>query len=666
MQEYNFVCGRCQLLFTKKSDFLYHAACKCTNSVLFWKNQYKKSPRNNLNPWKEVRMKYSSILALAALCGTLCVSAAEKPFRQTYHLDPAKVKANAERVAADLKDKPQWQKTILTYYAVPAMSDIRRLSDVFPTDGEACGTLNVIAAQGEYEPASFVIYPRKNVDKFELKVTDLTSKKGGKIPASEVDLKLIKIWYQSGQAWCGFFADCLTRTLTPEVLVNDENLIQVHPETQDNYVRYDNRDGSTSYQWMTANMMVVNYSQDNQAQQGLISDAATLQPVVLNKDEFKQFFATVHVPAKTADGIYTGEIQFIADGKKVGAAPLKVRVLPFELPRPRTNYNLNKEFYFCFYGTVIRKPEVLRNLAKHNALHPMGFPFINVFEPKNFSADIKMAKEAGLDTDILFCGAQAADVASNTPPTGDQAKKLRELKRIIQRSAELCKKELGHTNFLSYGIDEAGPSLIRKERAAWALAHDAGGKVMVSTGAWRKLLFALDYMIVPGMPSPNRILEMNLFHEANPDSLTGWYGNPHSGPENPDYNRRIHGIMAYKGNYDVSANYTWWRNNWNDMATPYEEGLRNIVLVLGSRDGVLDTLEWEGIREGADDIRYATKLKLLATEAMKHKSGDVQLLGRRAMSYLAYFDAEREDLNAFRLETINYIIQLQNALNGGK
>ena len=173
-------------------------------------------------------------------------------------------------------------------------------------------------------------------------------------------------------------------------------------------------------------------------------------------------------------------------------------------------------------------------------------------------------------------------------------------------------------------------------------------------------------MIVPGMPSPNRILEMNLFHEANPDSLTGWYGNPHSGPENPDYNRRIHGIMAYKGNYDVSANYTWWRNNWNDMATPYEEGLRNIVLVLGSRDGVLDTLEWEGIREGADDIRYATKLKLLATEAMKHKSGDVQLLGRRAMSYLAYFDAEREDLNAFRLETINYIIQLQNALNGGK
>ena len=159
-------------------------------------------------------MKYSSILALAALCGTLCVSAAEKPFRQTYPLDPAKVKANAERVAADLKDKPQWQKTILTYYAVPAMSDIRRLSDVFPTDGEACGTLNVIAAQGEYEPASFVIYPRKNVDKFELKVTDLTSKKGGKIPASEVDLKLIKIWYQSGQAWCGFFADCLTRTAT--------------------------------------------------------------------------------------------------------------------------------------------------------------------------------------------------------------------------------------------------------------------------------------------------------------------------------------------------------------------------------------------------------------------------------------------------------------------
>ena len=109
------------------------------------------------------------------------------------------------------------------------------------------------------------------------------------------------------------------------------------------------------------------------------------------------------------------------------------------------------------------------------------------------------------------------------------------------------------------------------------------------------------------------------------------------------------------------------RNSWAAEIEKWDH-LKGMTysLVLGSRDGVLDTLEWEGIREGADDIRYATKLKLLATEAMKHKSGDVQLLGRRAMSYLAYFDAEREDLNAFRLETINYIIQLQNALNGGK
>lgn len=611
-------------------------------------------------------MKFSSLFTLAALCGTLCVSAAEKPFRQTYPLDPAKVKANAARVAADLKDKPQWQKSVIAYYSVPAMSDIRRLSDTFPTDGEACGTLNVIAAKGEYEPASFVIYPRANVDKFELKVTDLKSKKGGTIPASAVDLKLIKIWYQSGQGWYGFFADCLTRTLVPEMLVNDENLVQVHPATQDNYVRYSNRDGSISYQWMSANMMVVNYSQDNQAQQGLITDAKTLQPVVLNKDEFKQFFATVHVPVSAENGIYTGEIQFIADGKKVGAAPLKVRVLPFELPRPRTNYNLDKEFFLCLYGTPHRNLKTLQNLARHNSLHAKGFPYINVFEPENFTADVKLAKEAGIETNMLFCGAKAADVAAGTPPTGDQAKKLRELKRIIQRSAELCKKELGHTNFLSYGIDEAGPSVIRRERAAWALAHDAGGKVMVSTGAWRKLLFALDYMIVPGMPSPGRVDEMNLFHESNPDALVGWYGNPHSGPENPDYNRRIHGMMAYKGNYDVSANYTWWRNNWNDMATPWEEGLRNIVLVLGCSDGVIDTLEWEGIREGLDDIRYATKLKQLSLQAMKHKNGEVQLLGRRAMSYLAYYDADREDLNAFRLETINYIIQLEKALNGGK
>ena len=52
-------------------------------------------------------------------------------------------------------------------------------------------------------------------------------------------------------------------------------------------MRYSNGDGSVDYRWMSAMFSVVNYSRDNQANQALINDAATLQPCVLNPDEFK-------------------------------------------------------------------------------------------------------------------------------------------------------------------------------------------------------------------------------------------------------------------------------------------------------------------------------------------------------------------------------------------
>ena len=119
--------------------------------------------------------------------------------------------------------------------------------------------------------------------------------------------------------------------------------------------------------------------------------------------------------------------------------------------------------------------------------------------------------------------------------------------------------------------------------------------------------------------------------------------------------------MAYKYNYDVAYNYTWYRNDWNDFAIAYESQYRGIIIVYAISDRVLDTLAWEGVREGIDDIRYATKLKQLAYEAEKSPDADVLHLGRRALAYLAYWDI-RENPDTFRTECANYILQLEKAL----
>lgn len=614
--------------------------------------------------------KISMILSLTALCASLCAAQSADPtakdYRQVYDLDPAKTAENVKKMTADLQKVPaNWKKAPAIYYVVPPFSDIPRLADSYPEDGIACGTIRIIAAKGEIEPASIVIAPQKNADKFTLVPGDLKGKKGGVIPASAFDIKVLKLWYQAGSAWYGYFADCLQRVLIPELLLNDETLIRVNCATKDNYVRYANLDGSSHYQWMSANFMVTNYSYDNQANIALIADAPTLQPVVLNKNEFKQYMLTLKVPANVKDDIYTGSVKLICDGKQIGTAPVSVRVLPFALPQPKSNYDRSKGFYLSLYGSVTRNEEILKNLAEHNSLNPKGFPFINVFEPEAFKRDVALAKKCGINTAPLFAGSEGVGLTSPRNPEGAKLRRLQRLKNIIQKTGEICKKELGHTDFYSYAIDEGDAWAIRAERNAWKIAHDAGGKVMVTSDMLRELIYALDYLVIPGAPAAPRILEKSKFMESNPKAICGWYANPHGGPENPDYFRRTHGYQAYKSNYDVSSNYCWWRNNWNDMATPYEEGLRGIIMVYAGRDKTIDTLVWEGVREGMDDVKYASYLKDLALEAAESKNGDVKLLGRRVLSYLAYVDEERAGLDALRLECINYILRLRKALNKG-
>lgn len=613
--------------------------------------------------------KVSSLLSLAVLCGGFALAAADPnspDFRQTYDLAPEKVRANAARFAAESAKLPtQWKNAPATYFVVPPFSDLPRLPDGYPDDGELAGTARLLATPGEFEAASIVVYPNKNVNKFTLLPGELKNAAGGVIPASAIDVKLVKCWYQAGSGWFGYFADALGRKLVPELLLNDENLIHAIPATKDNYVRYSNQDSSVSWQWMSANFFTVNYSFDNQANTGLITDAPTFQGAVLNKDEFKQFFVTVRVPAGTKAGIYKGKVDLSADGKIFGAMPLELRVLPFTLPAPKANYDQSKGFYLCLYGTGTRIPSILKNVANHNGVTPMGFPKIDVFQPEKFKADVELAKKCGISTDILLACSEGVGLCTSSDPKGDELQKVKNLKRIIEKTGKLCREVLGHTNFYSYGVDEGGPNTIRRERTAWRMAHDAGGKVMVTSYPHRELIFALDYLIIPGAPCDRRIREVSKFHESNPDSLCGWYANPHSGPENPNYFRRLHGYQSWKSNYDVSSNYCWYRNNWNDMATPYEEGLRGLIMVYATRDNVIDTIAWEGIREGMDDVKYASYLKGLALEAAKSENGTVKLLGRRILSRLAYTDEERVDLDAFRLECINDIIRLQNAMNKG-
>jgi hypothetical protein len=85
-----------------------------------------------------------------------------------------------------------------------------------------------------------------------------------------------------------------------------------------------------------------------------------------------------------------------------------------------------------------------------------------------------------------------------------------------------------------------------------------------------------------------------------------------------------------------------------------------MVVAYLNRGGLVDTLQWEGFREGVDDIRYATKLKLLVQEAIDSGNTERALAGKKALQYLALLNGAEMDLNVVRAEMINHILRLDS------
>ena len=124
----------------------------------------------------------------------------------------------------------------VTWWAVPAMSGEAKLPDRDPADGEKGGVVRIVMAKEEYEPGSFVVVADSDLGKTSFELSEFRNERGQALPASALDLKFVKVWYQNGNAWWSYFGDSGVR-LCPELLVNDEDLIRVDTEKKANYAR---------------------------------------------------------------------------------------------------------------------------------------------------------------------------------------------------------------------------------------------------------------------------------------------------------------------------------------------------------------------------------------------------------------------------------------------
>ena len=553
----------------------------------------------------------------------------------------------------------------VTWWAVPAMSGIQRLPDAIPEDGEKGGTVRIVAARGEYEPGSFVVRSDVDLGKVQPVVGKLVNENGDVFPADALDLTVVKVWYQNRNGWFSYFGDTGAK-LCPELLLHDEDLIRVDRAKEANYARITASDGRVSEWWLNPPRLLNARYYDHfvpttafPSMRPGFADAKTIQPVALDKDVSKQFILTAHVRPGIPAGVYRGTITFPVPQLSI---PVSLKVLNFDLPRPMTYLHPEMDFRVASYDYLSRGQilqlnggdeelmwkqfeAILANLVSHG--QEMKWLGSKTASAENERV-ISLMKKVGLRTDVFIGGAEFVWQERDAVASRTRA----------ERIADYYDRMYGHHDiYCAYG-DEPGFRFFPENRPVFDAYQAAGLKFIIAAHDHIFDFAGYRWNWHNASRKPTDPTAPSFWNKIDTGTYSAWYANQHVGAENPELSRRQNGLGAWLNGYSALCNYAHHLGPYNDNSETYKP----MVYAYGTADGVIDTLQWEGFREGVDDIRYATLLSALAREAEKSGDINVRYLAGKAKVLLARFDPKTGDLNAARGEMIRRIEELRDAL----
>ena len=572
----------------------------------------------------------------------------------------------AERVYRDFSNAVPAAPFV--HYVVPAMSDNQRLEDVYPVDGEAGEPVRIIAARDEYEPGAFLVYPLADLGKVAFSLTPFRNAEGDAFPAENLDLKVVKVWCQNGNGWYSYFGDVGFK-LCPEPLLHDEDTIRVDPEKLANYARGKDKDGNVTEYWLNPPRQLDHRFFDNwrlpeyfRSMQPGFCDAETIQPVLLQEGRFRCLFLTAHVTKDIAEGKYAGGIRLSdKDGRALGEIPVELTVLPFTLPQPKAYLQPERDFLVCEYSycsvgdayarnggeSALARGQFAATLRDFRA-HNQVMHWIHLGPDSGTLFTLEAMKEAGMRTDPLIC---FTDMGAN------RESPMAEREAAARRKVAFFDNLLGHHNVYLGFDDEPSSKRFEGNRRIHEPFQKYGLKFIIGNGQniFKKGAYFMDWHGASRSPEDDEY--PTLWNKVGYSYIaTG--AQQHVGPENPAYNRRQYGMAAYLSGWNCICNYAHHYGPYNDASSPYKP----MVFAYGCGDGVIDTLQWEGFREGVDEIRYATLMNTLAREAAESEDLQTRYTGKLALQYLAEFKRDEEDLDMCRMEMANFIMRIREKL----
>lgn len=488
---------------------------------------------------------------------------------------------------------------------MPATKYIRLTGSNLPENLEKLNDFVINVCAGQYESLSFLIHGKEDLNDIRLSWGNFNAKRDH-IEASAMDAYIAKVWYQAGIK----SSDVKNKLLTQELLVKNDALVRTDLQSQTNYLWVTDRFGDSRYTDIS--------TPDAQFPEHVtVKDSETLLPFQVAAHTNKQIWLTIHVPERSRPGKYSGTLRISDKKGELKQVTLEINVLPFSLDDSRLIYSLYyhgalrnwtlRQFH-CEDKTPEQLEIELRDMKEHGVLYPNNYQDI-----KRLPENLSIREKAGLPKDFLF--STLLDWCSAQPATESGLKKFRDRVEEYKKVSD----KYGYRQLYIYGIDEARGEKLKAQRPLWNAAHSMGVKIFVAGyyDTYDDMGDILDAAVIQGPLKPDL---SEKYHSKGNRIFS--YSNPQVGQENPEIYRRNFGFALWKSGYDGAMNYAYQKNYgsiWNDFDNPR---YREETFTYPVSNGIISTIQWEGFRQGINDVRYISTL-LNSIDRMRNSGKDV-------------------------------------------
>ena len=563
------------------------------------------------------------------------------------------------------------------YLVEPAVTDHMILKNgPLPPVCKEGNQLTVYACRGEYEPASFVVTAAKPLGAVNIEVDPMEGP-GRAWPSTTVDVRVVKEvfrWTLANGA-----------SPMPTLLVHDDNFLVMNPPPPIDEIWDNDKHG-----WIR------HVTKDR------LQDASDFRSVDVQRR--KQFWITVHVPEDAPAGTYRTKVRVVPTNSVAAELTLTVQVYPFDLLDPMLEYSIYYPVTLVEEGAEdwlagkwkntawVRPAQYLaecKNMVQHGLTNPniYGGPRVRRDGSLDFTHLAKildLREQAGMRPKVLY-------LLGHPLLFTDRPLELqeREMNHRYVREINNWVQARGYDEVFFAAADEWKGKRLSAERDSMESVREAGGKIFVAVIGPEYFERVGDIIDLPILSSKTRTrlsayaeeqysAAESLHHMSEIASAGSFermrradyrttihavhrldrkiytYMNPLAGQPLPQLQRRNEGLGLWRVGFDGTMTWAYTHISSGD---PLNQRF-GYAKVYRTEDGVVDTLHWEGSREGVDDVRYLTTL-LDKLVRLAGSSLDREII-TETYRWLSRLDISGGDLDGIRREIARRTIRLMN------